>query len=244
MKKSHSDNNFYIKFILGVFIFLSIYYFFNYNIKNFIINNYINIYNKISDLNTKELNTLDFEKQKLENRVFELEQYIKNASDTLAILNIGQTEVVNAKKISTNILPKNIIYSDILLDEGLENGIKVDDLVFVSGFLPIGYVAEVYDNSCKVALFTKDKLETNASIKIDQDHISLKLIGDGAFGFVSQLPSSLDIQVGQDIYTNSSDNFSLGKIINVKNDDSTKEKILYISSNYSNHDGSSFYIQR
>ncbi len=246
MKKSHLDNNFYTKFFLAVSIFLIIYYFFNYNIKNFFINNYVNIYTKINLFkteNTNQLKALDFEKQKLENRVFELEQYIKNASDTASILNMGQIEVVAASKISNNFLSKNIIYSDLILNKGLVEYVKNDDMVFVSGFKPVGFISETYNSSSKVTLFTQDKLETKAVIKIGQDYISLKLIGDGTFGFTANVPDSINLEIGQAVYTNNSDNFSLGNIIDIKNEDSTKEKILYINSNYSNHEGSAFYVQ-
>ena len=161
MKKSHSDNNFYKKFFVIVSVFLIVYYFFNYNIKNFFINIYANTHTKVSDIKTldgQKFHALDFEKQKLENRVFELEQYIKNASDTAAILDMGQTEVIKANQVLFNSITKNIIYSDIILNKGANDNVQNNSMVFVSGFKPIGVVSEAYYDSTKVTLFTKNKL--------------------------------------------------------------------------------------
>jgi cell shape-determining protein MreC len=80
--------------------------------------------------------------------------------------------------------PSQSPYDTIIVDVGVEQGIKVGDKVFALGNVPIGYVAEAYPNTSKVILYSNSGEKTFAIVK----EVSMEIVGRGGGNFEMILP--------------------------------------------------------
>lgn len=92
--------------------------------------------------------------------------------------------------------PNQSPYDTIIVDVGIEQGIKVGDKVFALGNVPIGYVAQVYPNTSKVILYSNSGEKTQvvvsgkpASPDASQGgNVSMEIVGRGGGNFEMILP--------------------------------------------------------
>lgn len=77
---------------------------------------------------------------------------------------------------------------------------------------------------------------------VSQNMQSLEAVGDGKYGLLIKSDYSLQIATGSSVYLRSNPDYKLGNVIFMNNNESTKEKYIYIRPNYSIKDSSIFYI--
>ncbi|MFA5791838.1 MAG: rod shape-determining protein MreC [Candidatus Paceibacterota bacterium] len=128
-------------------------------------------------------NSLYLENKNLQSRLIEDEIKMLNY-DALLGENYSLKEILGREKDKTNMVlsvilskPNQSIYSTLIVDVGVKQEIKIGDLVFALGYVPIGRISDVYENSSKVILFSSVG-EKNQGI------ISSELIGGGGDIFV------------------------------------------------------------
>lgn len=116
--------------------------------------------------------------------------------------NISLKESLNRKSEDKNLLLASILvkpnsspYDTLILDVGEKYGVKIGDLVFAFGNIPIGKIAEVYDKTSKVVLFSNSKEETEVSL----DKVYFKMIGRGGGNFEIDLPRDFEIEKGDEV---------------------------------------------
>jgi cell shape-determining protein MreC len=90
--------------------------------------------------------------------------------------------------------PNQSLYDILLIDAGASEGIKVGDIVFALGNVPVGRVDIVYDNSSKVVLFSNPG-ETTEGV-VSGKGIFLELIGRGGGNFEIIMPKDFTLQKG------------------------------------------------
>ncbi len=93
--------------------------------------------------------------------------------------------------------PNQSIYDTLLVDAGAKQAVKAGNIVFALGNLPIGRIAEVYQNSSKVILFSNAG-EKNQAI-VSNKNIFMELIGRGGGNFEMILPRDLALQKGDQV---------------------------------------------
>ncbi len=116
--------------------------------------------------------------------------------------------------------PNQSLYDTLVVDAGTIEGIKVGDIVFAGGNVPVGRIAEVYKNSSKVILFSNSgektqvvitpslnsppKGETNSNSpsplgRVREGSIFMELVGRGGGNFEMILPRDFVVQKGDQV---------------------------------------------
>ncbi len=269
MKRSHTDNNKIGLLIISFLIILGITFTVSRFYKNFFVNIFSNTIIFLSP-NDEELSIAKNENETLKNEIDRLRIIITEKDIKEEEIGSGLTDMIKAEKISFDILNTDIIYSDIILSKGSNNGVSLGSKVYLSGMRLVGEVVEVFENTSKLRLFSSDNLETELIIKnslqsvgdieINTESSSAKIeegtsldfknlkdyafsgFGDGAFGIQVKVPEKLSVKVGEAVFLRGDTSHSIGTVQEIKNITSQKEKLLFIKTNYSKGEGSSFYI--
>ncbi len=81
----------------------------------------------------------------------------------------------------------------------------------------------------------------NKSLEV-KNLYSLEAVGDGKFGLLIKADYALMIATGSVVYLKSNPDYKLGSIVNIENNESTKEKYLYVKPDFSIINSSILYI--
>ena len=126
-----------------------------------------------------------------------LSDIIKKENDDLKnILNRGTQ---NSKRILSAVLVKPFLspYDTLIIDVGINDGIKIGDKVVAFGSNFIGYIGETYDSTSKVVLYSS--YGEKVKVLIGQNYVEKEAIGIGGGNFGVQLPKEADINEGDTI---------------------------------------------
>ena len=106
----------------------------------------------------------------------------------------------NRNFILGNILvkPNRSLYDTLILDVGENMGVKVGQKVYAYGYVPLGYVGEVYDNTSKIILYSTSREKVDVIVSSSGTTLSASGRGNGNFEMI--LPRDFDISVGEVIY--------------------------------------------
>ncbi|MFZ2205185.1 MAG: rod shape-determining protein MreC [Minisyncoccia bacterium] len=118
--------------------------------------------------------------------------------------------------------PNKSIYDTLIIDAGANQGIKIGEVVFALGNVPIGRVAEVDASSSKVVLFSNPKEKTEVVITPDCNllkepvvsasgevlppiihtggNIFMQIVGRGGGNFEMILPRDLILEKGTEVH--------------------------------------------
>jgi cell shape-determining protein MreC len=108
--------------------------------------------------------------------------------------------------------PNQSPYDTLLIDAGITEGIKVGDIVFALGDVPIGRISDIYPNSSKVILFSNPGETTQAIISLPPivsspnesastdaslgGNIFVQIVGRGGGNFEMVMPKDFVLQQG------------------------------------------------
>ncbi len=202
-----------IYYVIGLFIFLSLLQYFG----GITLKNYINIGYKpvwyLGKLVAKPLlvskdyfftksalikqnSDLNEELIKLRLKVDDYDMLQKENSDLKMQLGRGE----EGKKILGNIIAKPPLspYDKFIIDAGARNGVRVDDLVYISDKIVVGVITEVRDSSSVVGLFSDTG--RNVNVSIERTGSSYSLVGQGGQNYKLEVPKDTDIIWG-DLFT-------------------------------------------
>ena len=93
--------------------------------------------------------------------------------------------------------PNQSPYDTRIIDAGTAQGIKVADIVFADGAVPIGRVAEANANSSKVILFSNPGESTE--VTVSGQSTSVQLVGRGGGNFEISLPKDSALAQGTQV---------------------------------------------
>ena len=124
--------------------------------------------------------------------------------DSIVAENSSLKEILGRKNEKTNMIlsailskPNQSPYDTLLIDAGAGEGIKMGDIVFALGSVPIGRVNLVYRNSSKVILFSNTGERTQAVVS-GRD-VFMEIIGRGGGNFEMILPRDFVLQKGDQV---------------------------------------------
>jgi len=132
-------------------------------------------------------------------------------------------EILGRKNWSVNLILGNIlskknqsVYSSLIIDIGLDQGLFVGERVFAFGNIPIGRIAEVDANSSKVILFSSPGEKTEAII--NGKNIFMEVVGRGGGNFEMILPRDFVIDIGTEIVLPGATPYVLGTVATIISD--------------------------
>jgi hypothetical protein len=128
--------------------------------------------------------------------------------------------------------PNQSIYDTLLIDIGINHGVKVGDKVFASGNIPIGTIREVYPSSAKVVLFSNSGEVT--SVIVSGKNVSMELVGRGGGNFEMTMPRDFTLLKGDQVVLPSINNHVVAIVETIISDsrDAFQKAILVSPVNF------------
>ncbi|MFA5932021.1 MAG: rod shape-determining protein MreC [Candidatus Paceibacterota bacterium] len=124
--------------------------------------------------------------------------------DSIANENVSLKEILGRKNEKVSMVlatilakPNRSVYDSLLIDAGTEEGIKIGDIVFALGDIPVGRVDLVYKNSSKVVLFSNSGEKTQAIV--GGKDVYMEVVGRGGGNFEIILPRDFILQKGDQV---------------------------------------------
>jgi len=216
------------KIILGIFLLLFVFYFRVgilrglSSVSNFIFRPVLNLGHNAGDeisnigLIFHNRKSLLLENENLKSQIFQSEADRANYSSILDENN-KMKEILGRKTGPINLIlsgilekPNQSLYDTLIIDAGTEQEVIVGKKVFAFGSIPIGYIAEVYENSSKVILYSNPDEKTEVTISgkpaRNADGIAtagedafMQAIGRGGGNFEMILPRDFVLPVGTEV---------------------------------------------
>lgn len=144
--------------------------------------------------------SLSLQNENLRHELDSIEARILNYNSVLAE-NESLKEILGRKNTNKNMIltvvlskPNQSPYDTLFLDVGNKEGIKIGNMVFAFGNIPMGYITEVFVNFSKVILFSNPGEKTQA-IATDKNTF-FELVGRGGGNFEMILPRDLILEKG------------------------------------------------
>jgi cell shape-determining protein MreC len=139
--------------------------------------------------------------------------------------NVKLKEILNRKQWNANLILGNIlsqknqsIYSSVLIDLGINDGIIEGQRVFAWGNIPIGKIAQVEANSSKVVLYSSPGERTEAIISGSAMSSFVELVGRGGGNFEIILPRDFVLAEGTEIVLPGAYPYLLGTVKTIISD--------------------------
>lgn len=148
-------------------------------------------------------NSLYLQNQKLQSEVAfnnaRMTNYDSVVADDAGIKEILGRKDPKVPMILSAILakPNQSLYDTLVIDAGVKQNVKVGDKVFALGDVPIGRIAEIYQNSSKVILFSNAGEKTQAVVS--GKNIFMELVGRGGENFEMIMPKDFTLQKGDQV---------------------------------------------
>jgi cell shape-determining protein MreC len=146
-------------------------------------------------------NSLFLQNEELKTKLNENELRMSNYKEVLG----RNTENKNFILSAILAKPNRSIYDTLVIDAGSLNEVKIGDLVFALGNIPIGRVSEIFPNSSKVVLFSSPREKTQAII----NDSFLEITGRGGGNFEIILPRDFKLEKGTPVLMPGMDSYVL-----------------------------------
>jgi cell shape-determining protein MreC len=139
--------------------------------------------------------------------------------------NVKLKEILNRKPWNANLILGNIlskknqsIYSSVLIDLGMNQGVFIGQKVLAWGNIPIGKIAETEANSSKVVLYSSPGEKTEAIISGSAMSSFVEVVGRGGGNFEIILPRDFVLAEGTEIVLPGAYPYLLGTVKTIISD--------------------------
>lgn len=119
--------------------------------------------------------------------------------------NIDLKEMLGRNNLEDNFILGNILtkpssspYDTIIIDIGENDGVEINNVVYVNGDIPVGSITKLYEKTSLVSLFTNPGQKTEGFI--NGLNASVELTGRGGGNFEMIIPIELQVENGTIIY--------------------------------------------
>lgn len=147
--------------------------------------------------------TLAVENQNLKNTIQTLEAEVL-ASRVSAVENHDLKQALGRKQINKDFLLANILvkpnrslYDTLVIDQGRQEGVVVGAHIYAVGVYPIGGVAEVFEHTALISLYSTPGRVT--TVRLLNTNTDIDLLGRGGGSFEAKLPRDLTIEQGEPV---------------------------------------------
>jgi cell shape-determining protein MreC len=192
---------------------------------------------------TQKNKTLEVTIENLENQIAEKDAKLKE----LGFVAAEQPGASMGSIIVMYPIMKDItkIYSTILLSKGYKDGVEKDSYVFVRGLQPVCIIREVYTSTSLCELISKGGITTEAVVMSPEStSTALTLTGRGGGSFLGNVPRDTPIAVGDTVFLKSDQSMSLGKVVDVINNNQDTSWRVFVRGSYNPVTSSVFYIYK
>lgn len=237
--RNFRENSILKKLVISFFVFVILFFI----LRPFLQAPLLNTFEYISNfLNNSRISELEKENSDLKIKLAQAEIIIKDSSSSELLVKMGMTDFVEASVIVRSFLS---VYDTLFLNKGSVDGVSDGALVFTAGLHPVATVKEIDKSFSRIDLFTKSGNKISGVVKsASSSEEVLELTGDGAYGFVSTVPLSSNIEEGQKVYFGENTDFVVADVVSVFKNENENNKIVRLRGYFSPSGVSSVYIQK
>ena len=205
----------------------------------FYIPSFFSTYITFHKTSSERIDALEKNIELLENKVAsqngELEQYIakdelksKVYSTTLEVYPIAQDLY--------------FLYSTMLITKGFSDGIEEGMIVYTRGYEAVGIVTQVYGSTALVSLLSASGNKVDAFIQ--ENKMTLSLVGAGGGNFTAQIPKDLDVVIGDNIFLTQNPTMNLGTVVDIVGTQQDFFKTVYIRGAYNPAKQRNYFVDK
>lgn len=144
-------------------------------------------------------------------------------------------EAYEGDLVSANILDRSLLNSALMtLNRGTEHGFAVGDQVFVSDYILIGEIVDVFDVTSRVLLYS-DAEQSLEGVLFPHD-IPVTLDGYGATQYHMQIDRAVPVEPGDIVYSAALSGYSLAVVRDVEFDPRDPFKHVILTSRANIHE--------
>ncbi len=170
-----------------------------------------------------------------------LKAKVKILEESMGSVSLVEKENQELKNILGNITPDEKVvlsrvlsrpqatpYDTIIIDQGIQSGIEVGDIVLTDGVYAIGYVVETTDTRSTVSLYTTPGVETPATLA--NANLAVTLVGRGGGNFTLTLPRNITIIPDEYVIIFHTRAYLVGEVLKELSDPRDPEKTIILRS--------------
>jgi cell shape-determining protein MreC len=121
--------------------------------------------------------------------------------------------------------PPGVPYDTLLIDVGSREGVKAGDLVAAGGNVYIGKVADAYNSTSRVVLFSSPEEKYQTLLK---GSIPLSIVGQGGGSMRGEVPAGTEVAVGDSVLLPSITTEYLAEVVSVLEHEGESFKSVYL----------------
>jgi cell shape-determining protein MreC len=122
--------------------------------------------------------------------------------------------------------PPQSAYDELIIDAGRAERLSSTSVIFASGDIPIGRVAELFDETSKIVLFSSPGQKID--VMIGESHVPATANGRGGGSYEAELPRGVKVSEGDFVLAASLDAKPIGKVVSIDTDPALPfQKILF-----------------
>lgn len=173
---------------------------------------------------------LNEENKRLHEEIIALKSRVKTAGIiekefTNLEKDLGRIKFYEEKPILGKIIFR--YFDNLIIDAGEESGAKQGMKVIAYGNIFIGRISEVHQDYSRVKLISENDREENVFLGISG--VSAIARGQGNYEFLIELPSSIEIALGENVYTLSPKPYLIGVLEKIeKSESESLQKLHFI----------------
>lgn len=180
---------------------------------------------------------LEGEIERLENTLAEHDAYFREQLQVAQASSTSSSPVIVLYPIAEDL---SKLYSTMLLSKGYRDGIEKGSLVYIRGQQAVCDIVEVYDRTSLCELLSKGGRSTEGVTS--SSTLTLSLIGAGGGNFTAEVPRGTSVSVGEQVYLRSDEKYTLGTIVDVKDEEQATGAKVFVRGMYNPVSSSIFYM--
>lgn len=180
------------------------------------------------------------EKVQAQEAAIVLNQQLQAENDELKAA-FGRTNHRSLILAATLNAPGVSAYDTVLIDAGIELGVKPNALVFFSSTTAAGYIVEVAASTALVRLYSSP--EEEITVYAGEKRFFTKAIGQGGGNFIVKLPHDSGLKEGDLVMVPGTPALVLGKVGSIETDVAKSLQIARVMSPYNASQTHFLYVQ-
>jgi len=170
-----------------------------------------------------ELQDLSLENERLRLEIDILSDSMEELEELRSVFSLNQSRT-DRQVVRIIARPPVSGFDTLILDKPEDISFDEGDLVLTQGKVLLGKIAEVFDRTMRVELFTdQDSIIIG---RIPTRDIEQEIRGRGAGNFIFKVPREIEIEVGDRIYSPSQNNYLLGIVEAILSDPRNPNKTI------------------
>lgn len=188
----------------------------------------------------EEIALLEDENARIENELAEKNALIASYTDAY----MTDTKLTHSTiEVFPLYSPLTSVYGTFMISKGFSDGIEEDQVIYGTGYIPVGKVIKVGTKTSQVKLLSASGNELEGLILASSsDKTVLRLTGMGGGDYVAVLPKDIAVDLGANVSWRENPTMMLGTVVSIDNEPQAVTQKLLIKGRYNPTNAPRLYI--